>query len=144
MAQKITRNFYLSEFSCKDEEKTPVPSEYLINVTLLAKNLQIIRDELNREHPGKLPEIGIVVKSGYRTWEHHKSIYRELNLGEPPAGSFHLTALAADIFATEKYSPHELYAVIERLITEGYVTPGGLSAYSWGVHYDARGYNARW
>ena len=42
-AMKLEENFSLSEFRCKDG--TEVPDELLDNVRLLAKNLQVLRDE---------------------------------------------------------------------------------------------------
>ena len=41
---QLEKNFNLNEFKCKDGSS--VPDEYLENVKLLAKNLQILRDKI--------------------------------------------------------------------------------------------------
>jgi uncharacterized protein YcbK (DUF882 family) len=61
--------------------------------------------------------------------------------GEP--GSKHLEAMAGDI-VSEKYTPVQLRAIIEKLIKEGKMKQGGLGAYKTFTHYDIRGVKARW
>lgn len=123
---KLTTNFSLEEFKCKDG--TPVPGEYLPNVTELAKNLQVLRDSL-----------GVAVRitgSGYRTPSHNKKV-------GGARLSQHLYAKAADINA-DGFTPKQLHAKIEELIREGKMKQGGLGLYKGFVHYDIRGTKARW
>lgn len=121
----LTKNFELSEFSCKDG--TPVPQEYLCNIQLLAYNLQTLRDELGEP---------LKILSGYRTKEWNKKV------GGKPA-SMHLTAKAADLTVKSK-TPKQLHALIEKLIKEGKMKDGGLGLYPGFVHYDVRQSHARW
>lgn len=124
---KLTNNFRLSEFSCNDENKTQVPLDLIPNVRELANNLQIIRN--NIEKP-------IHINSGYRTEEYNEKVGgRDL--------SYHLRAMAADI-RVNGIKPKELYKIIENLIYEGYIKEGGLGLYETFVHYDIRGFKARW
>lgn len=124
---KLTPNFSLQEFSCNDDANTPVPPQYLGNVTLLAKNLQVLRDHLGER---------VVLNSGYRTPEYNKSVGGKKL-------SQHLTASAADITVKSK-SPKELRDIIESLITAGRMKQGGLGLYPGFVHYDIRGRKSRW
>jgi uncharacterized protein YcbK (DUF882 family) len=122
---KLTENFSLSEFACKDG--TAVPSELIGNVTLLAKNLQVLRDYIGE---------AIHINSGYRTPEYNKKV------GGKKA-SYHMKAMAGDI-TTKSYSPARLASVIEKLISQGKMKQGGIGIYPGFVHYDVRGTKARW
>lgn len=122
----LTPNFTLEEFSCKDG--TPVPHELLQNVTELAINLQVLRDSLG------VPVT--ITGSGYRTASHNKKVKGAKN-------SQHLYAKAADINAVG-YTPAQLAAVIETLISTGKIKQGGIGIYKSFVHYDIRGTKARW
>lgn len=122
---QLTTNFNLSEFNCHDG--TPVPEEYMDNVRLLAKNLQVLRDEIGEP---------IRVNSGYRTPEYNKRI-------GGASKSQHKLAKAADIVA-KSYSPKQLAKIIERLIAAGKMKQGGLGIYPGFVHYDVRTKKARW
>ena len=53
---KLEENFSLHEFRCKDG--TDVPEDLIENVKKLAKNLQILRNHIQRP---------ITIMSGYRT-----------------------------------------------------------------------------
>jgi uncharacterized protein YcbK (DUF882 family) len=121
----LTRNFSLAEFRCHDG--TGVPSIYLPNVTYLATNLQVLRDELGQK---------IKVRSGYRTPSYNASINGARN-------SQHKLAKAADIVSLSK-TPSELHDLIEELIAAGKMSQGGLGLYKTFVHYDVRGTRARW
>lgn len=121
---KLTKNFHLSEFACKDG--TPVPAKYLDNVKELAANLQSLRDYIGEP---------IHVNSGYRTKSYNKKV------GGAPA-SQHLTASAADI-TTKNRSPKQVKAIIEKLIKEGKMKNGGIGLYMGWVHYD-HGSVRRW
>lgn len=123
---KLTKNFTLKEFDCKDG--TEVPKDLIHNVQELANNLQVLRDYL-----------GVPVSitgSGYRTPAHNKKVGGAKD-------SQHLKAKAADINA-EGYTPKKLAAVIEKLIDEGKMKQGGIGVYPGFVHYDIRGTKARW
>ncbi len=59
----MTKNFKLEEFACKSG--APMPLSVRTNVERLAKNLQVLRDEL------KVP---MTITSGHRSAEHNKKI----------------------------------------------------------------------
>lgn len=120
-------NFSISELACKDAARTPVPAQYLSNATTLLLNLQVLRNELG---------VPIFINSGYRTPAHNANVGGKSN-------SAHLRAMAADIKALG-LSPRTVKATIERLISEGRMLQGGIGLYSSFVHYDIRGYKARW
>lgn len=122
---KLTENFNLSEFRSKDGSE--FPPQVIANIEALAKALQIIRNEL---------KVRIDITSGYRSPEHNKKIGGAQN-------STHVRGLAAD-FKANGIAPSAVVAIIERLISEGKIPQGGLKAYSTWVHYDIRGFRARW
>jgi uncharacterized protein YcbK (DUF882 family) len=122
---KLTTNFQLSEFSCKDG--TRVPDHLLPNVMELAKNLQVIRNEIGE---------GLSILSGYRTPSWNKKVGGASN-------SQHLQAKAADL-TTKSLTPRKLHAVIMKLIKEGKIKNGGVGLYPGFVHYDVRDTPARW
>lgn len=123
---KLTKDFHLSEFDCKDG--TPVPDELFDNVQELAENLQVLRDYLD--------EPVNITGSGYRTPSHNKKVGGAKE-------SQHLEAKAADI-STKSKTPKQLAKVIEKLIAEGKMKQGGIGIYPGFVHYDIRGTKARW
>ena len=122
---KIEKNFELREFECRDG--TPVPEEYIQNVIELCKNLQILRDFIKKP---------IIIISAYRSPEYNKSI------GSKPT-SQHRTAKASDI-VVPGMNPVEVRDIIIKLIKDGKMKKGGVGLYAKFVHYDIRGYNARW
>ena len=122
---KLTKNFSLSEFACKDG--TTVPYEYMPNVQELANNLQVLRDYLQRP---------IYINSAYRSPEHNA------NVGGSPR-SQHLYARAADI-RVDGMTPKEVHEAIESLIDSEEMKQGGLGLYDTFVHYDCRNTKARW
>lgn len=124
---QLTNNFALSEFTCHDAAGTPVPTQYLPNVRLLAQNLQVLRDALG---------VPVRVLCGYRTPEHNKAV------GGAKA-SQHLVAKAGDL-TVATLTPKELHAKIEALVAAGKMKQGGLGLYPGFVHYDVRGNKARW
>jgi uncharacterized protein YcbK (DUF882 family) len=121
----MTKNFQLSEFDCNDG--TPVPIELQDNVELLAQNLQVLRDELGEP---------LTILSGYRSPAWNKKV------GGKKA-SYHMKAMASDLTCKSK-TPKQLHAIIERLIAEKKMKQGGLGLYPGFVHYDVRGFKARW
>lgn len=123
--QQLTKNFSIEEFDCHDG--THVPSSLFGNLNALAFNLQILREHLNRP---------IHILSGYRTESYNKKV------GGAPH-SQHLIARAADI-QVKGITPYSLAMIIEELITDEFMKQGGLGLYDTFVHYDIRGFKARW
>lgn len=113
----LTKNFSLSEFNCKDG--TAVPTKYICNVTELAKQLQVLRDEVDQP---------IDIESGYRTPTHNKKVGGAKN-------SQHLYGTAADI-KVRNMTPKEVVTKIEEMILQGKLKNGGLGLYASWVHYD--------
>jgi len=122
---KLTTNFNLYEFDCRDGR--PVPPIYLDNVKELAKNLQVLRDYLGE---------AITINSSYRHPEYNKKVG-----GKP--NSKHLTASAADITCKSK-TPKQLAAIVEKLIAEKKLRFVGLGVYPGFIHVDIRKNKARW
>ena len=121
---KLTTNFSLSEFNKHNFE---VPNDVLRNLIELAKNLQVLRDEVKKP---------IKITSGYRPAQHNAKI-------GGAKSSRHITGQAAD-FKIEGYTPKQVAAVIEKLIADGRMKQGGIGTYSTWTHYDVRGTQARW
>mgnify|MGYP004448070695 CR=1 FL=1 len=125
---KLTTNFSLSEF----ETGGKIPEDLMRNVKMLAANLQTIRDEIGKP---------IRIHSGYRTPANNTGVKR----------SQHLLAKAADLRVSGMKAT-ELHKVVLRLIRDGRISKGGVGLYPGGssrraigfVHYDVRGFNARW
>jgi uncharacterized protein YcbK (DUF882 family) len=122
---RLEENFTLDEFNCRDGSE--IPEELIPNVKLLAENLQVLRNYVNRP---------IHIISGYRTPEYNKKI-------SGARESQHMLAKAADI-KVEGMEPWIVHKIIEHLISEGHMMKGGLALYKTFVHYDIRGRNARW
>jgi uncharacterized protein YcbK (DUF882 family) len=122
---KLTKNFSLEEFKCKDG--SDFPNAVLINLSNLAKNLQVLRDSLGKS---------IFITSGYRSVKYNKRIGGVSN-------SQHLQGKASDL-QVEGVSPKELGNLIEKLIKEGKMQQGGIGVYPTFTHYDIRGLKARW
>jgi len=125
MSEQLSKNFRKSEFKCKDG--TEVPDELMDNLTELVENLQVIRD-----HVGK----PIRVISGYRSPAYNKRI-------SGARKSQHLQAKATDIIISGM-SPADVRVMIIKLIREQKIKKGGIGLYTNFVHYDTRGWNARW
>ena len=122
---KITTNFSLEEFNCKDG--SAMPNDVMINIIKLAKNLQVLRDAIGKT---------IVINSAYRSPEYNKKIAGVKD-------SQHLKGNASDI-AVKGMTPKEVAKVIEGLIASGKMQQGGIGIYQNFVHYDIRGIKARW
>lgn len=113
---KLTNNFNLSEFN---KHNFALSDTILKNIQELAKNLQVLRDEVKKP---------ITVTSGYRNAAYNAKI------GGAKA-SQHLTGKAADI-KVSGMTPKEVAAVIEKLIAAGKMKEGGLGIYKTWIHYD--------
>ena len=122
---RLTKNFNLSEFDCKDG--TEMPSELLTNVLELAESLQELREILNSP---------IRINSAYRSLQHNAKIGGSTN-------SQHLFGKAADIVVKGK-TPSQVATMIKLLILEGKMKQGGIGVYDNFTHYDIRGHKARW
>lgn len=120
---KLTRNFALEEFACRDG--ACVPNDLVANVSRLAAQLQALRDHLG---------MPIVITSGYRT--------PEWNAGRGVSRSRHLTAEAAD-FRVKGVDVVDLARAVDELVAARRMRPGGIGLYlpregrqlGW-LHYD--------
>jgi uncharacterized protein YcbK (DUF882 family) len=122
---KITTNFNLEEFNCKDGSL--MPNTVMINIIKLAKNLQVLRDYLGAS---------ITVNSGYRSPKYNAKIGGVKN-------SQHLLGNASDLMV-KGFTPKQVAEAIEKLIKEGKMQEGGIGVYPTFTHYDIRGTKARW
>ena len=125
MNNQLSKNFKKSEFRCRDG--TDVPEDLMDNLLELVENLQIIRDHIDKP---------VRVISGYRTPKYNRKI-------DGARRSQHMKARAADL-KVSGVSAKELHEVITGLIKEGKIKKGGVGLYRTFVHYDTRGWNARW
>ena len=125
MFMKLTNNFSLWEFKCRDG--TEVPDEYMENVKELAENLQVLRDYIQKP---------IIVISGYRSPTYNRKI-------KGARRSQHLFAKAGDLIV-KGMTPDEVKEAIVYLIKEGKMKKGGVGLYTHFTHYDVRGFNRRW
>lgn len=121
----LTKNFSLQEFQCKDGSEIPI--EYMDNLRLLTKNLQVLRDHIN------LP---IRIISGYRS----PSYNRKINGARK---SQHMLAKASDI-KISRIPPDQVRLIVLHLIEEDKMMQGGVGRYTTFTHYDVRGRQARW
>tara|TARA_B100000809_G_C14786010_1_gene404784 strand:- start:112 stop:519 length:408 start_codon:yes stop_codon:yes gene_type:complete len=121
----LSKNFKKSEFRCRDGKD--VPSELMDNLRELVENLQIIRDHIDKP---------VRVISGYRTPKYNRKIGGARK-------SQHMKAKAADL-RVRGVTAVELREIILNLIKEGKIKRGGVGLYRTFVHYDTRGWNARW
>lgn len=122
---KLTENFSLQEFACKDG--SDFPNDVLKNIIELAKNLQVLRD-----HIGK----SITVNSGYRSAKYNERIGGVKN-------SQHVKGKASDLKVVGM-TPKQVANAIELLISQGKMKEGGIGVYPTFCHYDIRGKKARW
>lgn len=116
-AVKISANFKVSEFACKDGSDTVFISPGLVTV------LQKIRD-----HFGK----PVIINSAYRNDAHNKKV-------GGADFSQHKYGMAADINISG-VSPATIAAYVETIMPNG----GGIGIYSNFVHVDVRAARARW
>lgn len=122
---KITTNFSLEEFKCKDG--SDIPNDVLPNIIELAKNLQVLRDAIGKS---------ITINSGYRSQKYNAKIGGVKN-------SQHVKGKASDL-RVSGMTPKELALIIEGLIEKGKMKEGGIGIYPNFTHYDIRGVKARW
>ena len=122
---KITTNFSLDEFKCKDGSE--IPNDVLPNIIELAKNLQVLRDAIGKS---------ITINSGYRSPKYNAKIGGVKD-------SQHVKGKASDL-RVSGMTPKELAEVIEELIKRKKMKEGGIGIYPNFTHYDIRGIKARW
>jgi uncharacterized protein YcbK (DUF882 family) len=122
---KLTKNFSLDEFKCKDG--SDIPNNALSNIIELAKNLQVLRDAVGKT---------ITITSGYRSQKHNAKIGGAKN-------SQHVKGTASDI-KLKGMTAKEVARAIEELIASGKMKEGGIGIYPTWVHYDIRGVKKRW
>lgn len=117
-SKKLSENFRVKEFACKDGSDPVFISEGLVQV------LQQIRSHFGEQ---------VHIHSGYRTEEHNK---KQKGASQ---NSQHLYGLAAD-FHVEGVAPETVYAYADKLLKD----TGGVGLYDWGVHLDVRKVKSRW
>ena len=120
---RLTKNFSLHEFACKDGSETP--QEIIYNLQKLANQLQVVRNFTGKR---------ITINSGYRSPEYNRRVGGVVN-------SQHVLGRAADI-VVEGFTPKEVSNIIEDLICRCDMEQGGLGTYSVFTHYDI-GYNGK-
>ena len=115
--QKLSANFKVKEFACKDG------SDYILIDAELVAVLQNIRN-----HFGK----SVIINSAYRNINYNKKVGGVSN-------SQHVKGTAADIVVKE-IKPEEVARYVE------YIMPnkGGIGLYSSFVHVDVRAKRSRW
>ena len=128
---QLTKNFNLSEFLFSrfydSESQLRVIKDFMHdkeaqeNVKVLAENLQVLRDEVEKS---------IQINIAYRPkwWE--------LKQGRS-GNSKHCLGMAADIIVNGE-DAHLIHDKIEKLIKAGKMQQGGLGKYSSFTHYDMR------
>lgn len=116
-ATKLSNNFKVSEFACKDGSDTIFISPVLVEA------LQKIRS-----HFGK----AVTINSGYRTEAYNKSV-------GGATYSQHKYGIAADI-AVSSIAPLTVARYAETLLP----TSGGIGLYGSFVHVDVRANKSRW
>lgn len=125
---RLTDHFRLSEFRCKDRDKTPVPDELIPNARKLALALETIRARAGAP---------LRINSAYRTPEHNRAV------GGSPR-SQHVLAKAADIRPPDGMSSEDLWTHFNLAIESGDIPDGGLGLYDTFVHYDIGPAGRRW
>ena len=122
---QLSKNFKKSEFKCRDGSE--VPDEMMDNLKDLVESLQVIRDAIGKP---------IRIISGYRSPKYNRRIGGARK-------SQHMKAKAADM-VIKGMKPVEVHRIVVGLIKEGKIKKGGVGLYKYFVHYDVRGFNARW
>ena len=134
--KKLTKNFkekefvesrFFGDFQKEVNKLYESNEEVRSNTKLLAEQLQVLRDELNKP---------VSINIGYRPLEW------ELKQGRS-GKSQHVLGKAADI-VVKGMQASDVANVISRLIRNGKMQDGGLGIYSSWVHYDIGGKGRRW
>ena len=128
--KQLSKNFWLYEFDCRDG--TAVPCTLVAELqAFVVENLQPFRDFVNAP---------VMLTSAYRTPAYNESVDGAKN-------SYHLydkpPAFAVDVMV-QGMEPVLVKIIMEGLIRVGVMQEGGIGLYKNFVHYDNRGYKARW
>lgn len=115
--KKVSANFRVREFACKDG------SDPVFIHTELAEILQQLRNHYNK---------AVIIVSGYRTPSYNKSC-------GGATYSQHLYGMAADV-KISGVSPEEVAQYAETLLKD----KGGIGIYSTFTHIDVRTKKSRW
>jgi hypothetical protein len=124
---RLSANFVVSEFHCKDAQRTPVPAASVPALRRLARNvLQPMRDKFGP----------CTVNSGFRT----DAKNAEVGGAKSSQHLYHRTPkdVAADVTFV-RGTPDEWATEAERLLPQG-----GVGRYRSFVHVDNRSTRARW
>ncbi len=122
---KQSKYFSIKEFESKDGAE--MPESVKKNISELMQNMDVIRETIGKP---------IYVNSGYRSVQHNANVGGKTN-------SYHTLGMACD-FHVKGLSPIFIKNVVENLIAKGKIKKGGIGLYSTFLHYDIRGFNARW
>ena len=122
---KLTKNFSKSEFECKCG--CDMPQDVLDNIKIVAEQLQIVRNKLNKP---------IKINSAYRCPKHNSMVGGS-------SKSQHKLGKASDI-VVNGISPNGVFGFINKLMALDMIKLGGLGQYNSFTHFDIRGYIARW
>jgi uncharacterized protein YcbK (DUF882 family) len=122
---KLTKNFSKSEFECKCG--CDMPQDVLENIKIVAEQLQIVRDKLNK---------AIKINSAYRCQKHNEIIGGAKN-------SQHKLGKASDI-VVNGMSTEKMFSLLNIMMIDKEIKTGGLGLYNTFVHMDIRGHIARW
>lgn len=114
---KLSRNFRVKEFGCKDGSDPVFVDTYLVEV------LQQLRDHYDE---------AVIVVSGYRTPSYNKKC-------GGATYSQHLYGKAADV-KISGVTPEEVARFVETILKD----KGGIGIYSTFTHIDTRSTKSRW
>ena len=125
----IREHFTLGEFACRDG------SDIVLVHPMHADFTEELRVAIG---------MSLTMNSAYRTWGHHKGIYRRKNKTRKATGlsvlkittqSAHLWAMAGDYVCADM-------KLLEAKMNE--LNPGGMGLYRTFIHGDVKGENRRW
>lgn len=108
---KLTKNFKVKEFACKDGSQVVFIDDYLYTI------LDILRNKLGK---------AVIITSGYRTPAHNAKV-------GGAKYSYHMRGMAADI-RVEGMTAKELAKELDKIIPDGC----GIIVYNTWVHIDTR------
>lgn len=123
---QVTEHFTWEEFASHDG--VPVPEDLRDHVRDLCKNLEKIRASVGES---------LHIVSGFRSQAHNEDVGGVKK-------SQHMLAYAADIAPPDGWTVERLHDLILSMIDRGEIKQGGVGIYPGWVHYDIRGYKARW
>lgn len=116
-SKKLTKNFQVKEFACKDGS----------DAIFIARELPMVLQYI-RMRTGK----AVIINSAYRTVTHNKSV-------GGAEYSQHTYGTAADI-KVSGYTPAKLAEIAREIMSDW----GGVGIYDWGIHIDVREVKTDW